>query len=375
MSLRHLGKALFVLSIFVLLARQLGLNTLIAQSRSHTLDAVLDPRGASEVTVCSQNLANYGQLADVIRRTPGMSAERLADKEDALVQRFVSAKCDIIAVQEVLGRDEEVSQKALQKLATRLHFASNRTWDVITGPSNDPTLRNGYLYAKDRAEFGTKVSYSRVELPKLLDKDKPKLFVRGPLEVQFTVRGQGEALPKTVVLVNYHFKSKRGGAGDPAQLEWETYRMQMAEALRRIVSNRHKRALESGDSVLILLGDRNSNFDAASAKLLDGTLSFGFFQGDAVCRLSKRGVPLCQAGYAKPPLLFSVLTTDPQTKLLSGTHRYKKEYSWLDEILISQPALPAAWERFDSTGDYASGVVYEPRDASDHALVWTRLNW
>lgn len=357
------------------LALQYRGDLLDAQSRSQDLTLAADPRGAPELTICSQNLNNYGLLADMIKRTPGMTADVLDQKEQALVKRFNAARCDIIALQEVLGRDEETSRKALQKLATRLRFATNRTWEVVTGPSNDPSLRNGYMYAKDRAEMLSRVSYYRVELPKLLEKDKSRMFSRGPLELQLAVKGQGDAPAKTVILVNFHFKSKRGGGGDPAQLDWETARMQMAEAMRRIMANRHRSAFESGETILVLLGDRNANFDAATAKILEGTLSLGMFQGDGVCRLSKRGVPLCQAGNAKPQTLFSVLTGDPQTKQVPGTHRYKKEYSWLDEILIAPPGLPAAWERFDSTGDYASGVVYDPREASDHALVWTRLNW
>jgi endonuclease/exonuclease/phosphatase family metal-dependent hydrolase len=368
-------KLILSLVVLLALARALGIDGLTAQSRTNQLVVDSDPRGASEVTICSQNLNNYGLLPDVVKRTPGMSAERLAEKESALVKRFVKAGCDIVAVQEVLGRDEATSNNALTRLATKLHFSSNRSWAVVTGPSNDPMLRNGYVFAKDRAEMLSRLSYAQVELPKMIEQEKPRSFSRGPLEVQFAVKGQGEAAPKTVVIINFHLKSKRGGAGDPAQLEWETARMQMTEALRRIIANRHKASLASGEVPLILLGDRNSNFDSASAKILDGTLSLAMFQGDGVCRLSKRGVPLCQAGQAKPPNLFSVLTTDPQTKFLTGTHRYKKEYSWLDEILIATPALPAAWERFDSTGDYASGIVYDPREASDHALVWVRLNW
>ncbi len=364
-----------VIVAIALISRFVDLDALIAQSRTNVLAHGSDPRGVHEAVICSQNLANYGALPDVIRRVPGMSAERLAEKEAALVRRFAKAECDVIGVQEVLSRDEEAGKKALTRLATQLRFATYRQYDIATGPSNDPNLRNGYIFARDRVELLNKVSYYQVELPKLIETEKPRLFSRGPLEVQLQIKGQGEAPPKTLTLVNFHFKSKRGGKDDPAQLDWETARMQMAEAVRRIVNNRHKKSYEDGQSLLILLGDRNSHFDAASAKILDGTLSLGMFQGDGVCRLSKRGVPLCQAQQAKPPNFFSVLTSDPQTKLLTGTHRYKKEYSWLDEILMAQPGLAAAWERFDSTGDYASGVIYEPREASDHALVWVRLNW
>jgi endonuclease/exonuclease/phosphatase family metal-dependent hydrolase len=354
----------------LLLAARVG-----AQSRSNVLDSTADPRGEPELVVCSQNLANYGSIGDMIRRTPGMNADDGVEKEIAIAKRVAAAGCDIVAVQEVLGRDEAAARKALLKLAQRLRVYTNRFYDVVTGPTNDPVLRNGFLFAKDRGEVLTRVSYFKVELPKLVEDEKPRLFSRGPLEIQFVAKPRGGAPAKTITLVTFHFKSKHGGGGDPAQLEWETYRMEMAEALRRVVLNRHLAALGSAETLLLLLGDRNSNFDAASAKILDGTLTLGDFQGDGVCRLSKRGVPLCQAGTPGVPKLFSVLTLDPKTKLSPGSFRNKNEYSWIDEILMPQEALRSAWEGYDSVGDFNSGVIYEPRKASDHAMVYVKLQW
>ena len=133
--------------------------------------------------------------------------------------------------------------------------------------------------------------------------------------------------------------------------------------------------MSGGRNILLVLGDRNSNFDSASAKILDGILSLKQFQGSAPCRLSKRGAPLCKAGAAQPQKLFSVLTSDPRTKERQGTYHYKGIYSWIDDILMPASALPFAWEGPTSTGKYDSGVLYEPSAASDHALIWVRLNW
>lgn len=350
-------------------------SELYAQSRSNVLHPAADPRGEPELTVCSQNLENYGLYADVKRRVPSIDQDGFVEKESALAGRFASVGCDIIAVQELLGRNEEVATEALQKLAERMRKITNRFYEAVTGPSNDPSLRNGYLYAKDKGEVVTRVSYSRVELPKLAERDKPRLFARGPLEIQFITKPQGDSPAKTVSLINFHFKSKRGISGDPAELEWETYRMEMAEALRRIVLTRHINATVSGETLLVLMGDRNSNFDSASARILEGTLTLADFQGDGVCRLSKRGVPLCQAGAAQAQKLFSVLTLDPQTKLQRGTYLYQKVYSWIDDIILPAESLRTAWASYDSVGDFESGVVYEPVKASDHAMVYTKLNW
>lgn len=347
----------------------------VAQSRTNLSESSAAGLGEPELTVCGQNLANYGTFEAMKRREVRVTVEKVRQKEEALIERFLTAKCDVIAVQELLGKNEEVSLEALNGLAAKLKRRTNRTWEAKTGPSNDPYLRLGYLVAKDRAKVLNVLSYAKVELPKIIDEEKPRFFPRGPLEIQLEVPGRGDSYTKTVTLVTFHFKSKRGEKGDPAGLEWETYRIEMAEALRRVVESRHKRAFASGDTLLILLGDRNSHFDAASAKVLDGVLSLKHFKKDGACRLSKRGVPLCQAGATLPQRLFSILTGDPQTKLLHGTFVYQGVFSWIDDILMPAENLRFAWVNENNEGDYDSGVIYEPRQASDHALVYVRLNW
>lgn len=346
-----------------------------AQSRGNVLDPTEDPRGPAELTLCSQNLENYGEFADSKIRKPSLTSEEFEEKEKALAQRIVKAGCDVIAVQEVLGKNDEVALGALQRLGQVLQARTNRRYQARVGPTLDKFSHVGYLLAQDRVNFVTSVSYEKIELPKLTDKEKPREFIRVPLEVQLLVKPLAGSAPKTIGLVNIHFKSRRGGGGDPAELEWETYRMQMAEAVRRIVEKRFSRSMNSGETLLAVLGDRNSHYDTATAKILDGTLKLRDFKENAGCRLSKRGVPLCQAGFGGPPELFSVLTGDPQVRLQPGTQQYKDEYSWLDDILLPTESLRFAWKTFESVGDYDSGLVYEPKAASDHALVWVRFNW
>jgi len=359
-----------------MLALLLALPSLsVSQSRTSNLATLTDPRGRPELTICSQNLANYGSINDSRLRDPGLGPEQYRIKEQGLARRMTTAGCDVVAVQELLGKDERLATLALSELAKELRRISGRTFEVRAAPSNDSLARNGFLVAVDRASIVDTLSYVRVELPKLSKDQKPRSFARGPFEIQLLVRPLDGSQPKNVSLVTFHFKSKRGAGDDPAGVEWETWRMEMAEALRRVVETRHSEAFRSGDSPVILLGDRNSNFDTATAKILDGTLQLKDFRGTAPCRLSKRGMPLCQAGAVRPPKFFSVLTTDPHTKGNPGTFVYKKVYSWLDEILLPAKSVSLAWEKYDTEGDYDVGVVSEPRQASDHSLVYVRLNW
>lgn len=345
-----------------------------AQVRSNIVNPDLEPRGPAEATICTQNLENYGLYETAVQKGSNAKTD-FQFKQDALVQRFATNSCDIILVQEVAAPNEYEATRVLQQLADALKRRTNRQYDVKTAESNDRFLRLGFIVAKDRAEILNSTSYSRVELPKISKKDKPVLFTRGPLEIQLKVYGKQGSEAKNLVLVNMHFKSKVAGSGDPAGLEWEPLRMQMAEALRRVIEKRHSENFSSANTLLILAGDRNSNFDSASANILNGTLRLKEFGAEGKCRLSKNGLPLCKQGAATQQQLFSVLTSDPETKLNPGTYRYEKVYSWLDDIIMPAETLRFAWAEATSEGNYNSGVVYEPRDASDHAMAWVRLNW
>jgi predicted extracellular nuclease len=334
-----------------------------------------DPRGASDLTVCSQNLKLYGTFNTLKVRNPAYTKQEHAEKISALVERFDAVNCDVIALQEVMGEKEADAKAALEELAVHLGKKDNRVFSTRVAPPAEGGMTLGFLVANDRASILNAVSYAKVELPKLTEKQRPRLFLRTPMELQISVPSRNGQELKTISVVNFHFKSKRGAASDPTGLEWETYRMEMAEALRRIIDHRHKQAFASSDSLLLVMGDRNGNYDVASARILEGSLVLQEFRTNGACRLSKRGVPICKTGTTLPQRLFSVFARNERVHSLPGTYSYEGEYSWLDDILMPAESLPFAWKSPYTEGEYDSGVVYAPKSASDHALVYVNLNW
>ena len=339
-----------------------------AEIRTNITDVTHDRRGKFDITICSQNLQNYGRLKDAARRVKGLDQAGLFEKRSDLVRRFHDARCDVIALQELIGANEEYAKQALKELVEMLQYRTNRWFDIYLSPSNDKALRLGYLVAKDTATLRGMTSYRAVELPKISEMQKPRLFSRGPFEIRLQVNGKDGASSRLIKLVTFHFKSRAFNSRDGAELEWETYRMEMAEALRTIVLNRHKSSLEGDGSLVVLLGDRNSHFDTASAKILSGELNLRSFQGTAPCRLSKRGVPLCKPGNVNPPLFTSVLTTDPEVKRTAGSYLFEKTFSWLDDILIPTAQLPFAFSKDGIEGNYESGVISKYKKASESLL-------
>jgi endonuclease/exonuclease/phosphatase family metal-dependent hydrolase len=334
-----------------------------------------DYRGEPDLIICSQNLKLFGTYAVMKARAPGYKMIQYESKVEDLVARFKREKCDVIAVQEVMGKREEEQKGALAELAKVLRRDTGRVYESRVAPPADGAMTTGFMVATDRAEILQTFSYSRVELPRIDKKQKPRSFSRTPLEIQLAVTSRDGEIRKMVSIVNFHLKSKRGGEGDPTGLEWETYRMEMSEALRRILESRHKDSFASGESILVVLGDRNSNFDVASARILEGSLTLGSFIGGGPCRLSKRGVPLCKAESEVPRKLFSVITSNKQSMPQAGTFSYKGEYSWLDDIMMPAESLHYAWMSPYSESIYNAGAVYTPQDASDHAMLYVKLNW
>jgi hypothetical protein len=335
-----------------------------------------DPRGATDLVICSQNLKLFGSFQHLSRSNPSYTRERHNTKINDLIARFISAKCDIVAVQEVIGKTPSDGEAALTELAEVWRARSNRFFKVATAPPSEGSMTNGFLIALDRASVLQTLPYGRVQLTKIASRQKPRLFSRPPFELQISVKARESELVKTVSIVNFHFKSKRGGMDDPTGLEWETYRMEMAEGLRRVLEIRHKEAFSAPDNILVVLGDRNGNFDVASARILDGSLSLASFGERGPCRLSKRGIPLCALDSPLPRRLFSALLGDNSGAIsYPGTYNYKGEYSWLDDILLPAESLRYAWRSAFIEGAFNSGVVSSPAEASDHSLVYVGLNW
>ncbi|NMC63415.1 MAG: hypothetical protein GYA55_09650 [SAR324 cluster bacterium] len=326
------------------------------------------------ITICSQNLERYGSKRIFLNANPQKNDYDFERKEEAIVERIKKAQCDVIALQEILGKNQREAEDSVNNLAAVISRAVGQSYEGLVGETNDDFIRVGFIYSRSRLEVEEAASYKDDELPKLLPIQRPHLFLRLPLELKAKLRlRNGSALP--ISLVTFHFKSKSGGTKDPTGYMWETIRMESAEKLRELVLKRNEKAFKTGGPILVLLGDRNSDETQASSEILEGNLRLSSFQGiNPECQLSKKAKPLCRDAITDHQQVFySVLTRDPDTGALPGTHTYRKQTSWLDDILMPQASLPYALEDATKEGDYDSGVVLDPPEASDHALVFVRL--
>lgn len=315
------------------------------------------------VIVCTLNLHNFG-------KERGEKFRSL--KASLLAERIVNGKCDIVGVQEISAKRTDFALKLCSLLTSKLEELTFSSWDCIVGDATEGEHRPGFVFKKKFIELVKAYSLRNVELPKLVDLDKPSSFQRVPLQADFKVKFTNTT--RALTILNIHFKSKAGAKDDPLDLKWETVRMEQAEGLRQYVEKEILKSQKLRVPVLIL-GDRNSDFSSPSFKILTGQLKLEDFKGKAPCRVSKSLRAVCLTEIEREPNFVSATALNRSVITSGGTFFYKKKGYFFDDILIDVYHSELVKKRQFSTQDWHSGIVWEPAEASDHALVWAKLVW
>jgi predicted extracellular nuclease len=317
-------------------------------------------RSGRELNICSQNLETYSPLRGILKERRTFTALSFAKKEESLIGRALAADCDLVAVQEAVGRTEEEALNSVQRLAALFSLRLNKKFAAIIAGGNDPFLHVGIIYNSKRMRIGTRLTPQLI-LPKLSSQQRPRTQLREPLDVVFRFKAREKALLKELRLIAFHLKSKRGGFLDPAKISWEGARMEAAEAIRASLNERR----ESRRSITVVLGDRNSGRESATTALLKGESKFADFQNQPGCSVLKDGKLLCEDQQAlHKPALASIFENDRLLSRYIGTFAYQKKFEWLDDILIPPGKL-----KYLET----CGVIWDYPQASDHAMVVGRI--
>lgn len=338
----------------------------------------VDTRGEAELRLCTQNLEQYGApppaLAGKKQNRKGKSAEEFRqEKEDFLIARLLAARCDVVAVQEVHGASSGQAGVNLRRLAARLAEKSGRRFESFVGETLRQPIFNGFLVALDAVEVeAVDSSYNWENLPKLQPLGPSRKFMRSPLGITLKVRGKNGKSSRRIFLLNIHLKSKRDGWKDPTGSDYETSRMEMAEKAREIAVR--KGELRGEEDLEIILGDRNSTAQSASAEILSGTLQLSDFF-NKYCRLFDREQVKCKQGARRAPQfvgLFAKKGEEETAFRYSGSFSYRQQLAFIDEILVETKHL---WIFRNERKVLAAGLEGVFRKGSDHKLLWTELNW
>ena len=327
------------------------------------------PQGEAELRLCTQNLFRLGEK----------SAKRKRDKPavlrqaEYLVERMKKRRCDVVAVQEVFGQTKSEARRRLNALAYGLSRASGRRFTAHVGDAFEEEIRCGFLVAESIGEVEGLEDYRTHELPMLQPLGPVHHFNRGPLGLRLLVKPRTSAPAKRFFIVNMHLKSKAEGWKDPSRTDFEALRMEMAEGLRELALSR-SRELGEG-TVLVVLGDRNSDAQSASADILTGRRKLEDFGRTNGCRLGDGYVSVCEAALPREPVLDGVFQY--RNEHMSGgypwgSYRYRGIWSLIDEILIKPQDR---WMVLSDDKTLTIGLEGELYKGSDHRLLWADFNW
>jgi endonuclease/exonuclease/phosphatase family metal-dependent hydrolase len=340
----------------------------LVESDSSTVDYVVKEqltgfstdKKLEHITVCSQNLNNYNFSSKVKPKN--------AKQSDFLVERFVNASCDIIAVQELLRGSKKEAERSLKYLAKKLSKQTGDTYQIIVGDAEDKRITNGYLVSSSVAEIVSVHDYSRKNIPRLSILGPGRIFSRGPLELKLRLRTSPNSATRDLILYNIHFKSKADGWKDKTGTSYETLRMEMAEGLRNII----EAEVKAPETVVMVLGDRNSSSGSATDEILSGKRTLEDFSERLICRLSDELEPLCKEEARVKTVLVGLISEALKSKQLSGgSYRYKGQMYLLDEIYV----LPKDNSRFRKSNNQPNvGIEGVFGKGSDHKLVYAVLS-
>lgn len=320
-------------------------------------------KGPAEVRFCTQNLFNYGLPAQ------GKNAQRPADQKRDLIGRMTSARCDLVALQEVTGKDQRRAQRTVDDLANTLTMITGKRFTGMLGESRNDRIRNGFLVSDRAGTVLSTRSFYRFPLPPLQRRGPAQSFTRGPLAILLEVRPQTGAPPKRLIVINLHFKSSHDGWKDPSGTDYEAIRMEMAEAVRR---GADEMVRGYGRHVpIVIMGDRNADEFSATSAILSGERVLDDFRIAGRCSLGEKNQPVCGRLPAHQPEFVPLFATKFRGQD-TGSYRYKSRNGFIDEILIGAEDLELVQ---NTRGELAVGITGEFYHGSDHKLLWAELNW
>ena len=306
-----------------------------------------------KIVFCSQNLNNLAA-----------SQKGFQKKLGQLTKRFISADCDLIALQEVSGQNKIRAERNLSLLSAELNKRSDKVFRGYVGDSNDQRIRNGFLAANTLGKVFRLETYADKPVTRLNPRGPSLRFTRGPLSLEF------EPIPGLrVTAFSMHLKSKAGAWKDRTKTRFELLRMAMANSLRKLALSRIGKR-----SLVVILGDRNSEPESASAGILEGELNLADFRVGAACQLTEQLEASC-SGLSEREPVFSPLLASQYEKVqrlqYTASYRYRGRLEIIDEILVPVEQVQAFR---DSKGDLRVGTEGTFGRGSDHKLIWAELD-
>lgn len=318
----------------------------------------------NKLTICSLNLYRLGE-----KGFKNESPEFLSQRK-YLADRIIDEDCDIIALQELVGKKKSKSAAVLHNLINYIHSKSeHRLYKFLLGESNDSWNRNAFIYDSEFLNYKNFKSWNKQTLIKDDIRSSPWSHTRGPISVFFNFKKNKFNIKEDILVVNYHLKSKASGWKDPLGTKFEYQRMLSANGIRDIIKSETNNVPVM--PIVVLLGDRNSSNSGASSEVLSGRLNAVDFFRKGTCKISPEGSALCPPETFRTPDMIPVLQNkEIELGRKIGTYRIGRRLEILDEIYLSSNYYELV---LGPRGEIRSKTVGEFKKGSDHLLSLVEL--
>lgn len=358
-----------------------------------------DPREEGEVRLCSVNLNNYGLPIEMGRLLPKTALLRRPALERSILRGIKKARCDVVAIQGVVGRDFSSARQGLEMLSTKLQKQTQLPWKIYTAGSGYRLAQHGFLVNENSVQVLAIISHTDKLLPRFGPFEEEK-FVRAPLELQMKVSGKGKAEHRSLSLITFVFqKTLNVKPRDP-----EVMRMQMAEALRQLVNLNDQIIDPFKPPIVIFLGDRMTPNFSPTNQVLEGRLLLTDFGPEGHCKIDQKEKIICNPNPQYPKTLFGLFANDmrtlaktapgvrdsnsnsgnPQVNKFTPGNKKASAANRIDaallndltaDIFLLQSDLSYAWATQRIPGHYQIGFEKIANGLKESPLIWVELNW
>ena len=325
----------------------------------------------NKITLCSQNLENLSLTSDLVETK---KTNEVLFRTDLFVTRFLKQNCDLIAVQELVDKNDGDAKKTIRLLTQKLSNKSKakrkryKFLSIVTRQTNLEqkigVIVNRNIFRVEKADL-----QKYKVLPKHTTSQRPRVNLRTPLLVRLSLR-KNKNIKLSVFII--HFKSKHGAKDDPQKLMWETYRMEMAQELNERINKEIKKG-----QIVIVMGDRNSEINSASNLILTGKLKLSDFKNQLDESTKSRGCKILKdlsiycddftENRTKNFELSSLVYKDYDSKI--GSYNYKGKLNKIDDIITNNERVGIKLKKIKG------GVllISEKIEPSDHKMVWAKV--
>jgi len=377
----------------LLAARIIRHRMMKAQRQELGLDRLraADPRGEPEIRLCSVNIDSYSTVKEYKRVFKAAKLPNRTKIETSVVAAAQSASCDVIALQGLMGQEEEIAQEALETLQKKIQKSLGGEWTSRMGKATSGTLRNAFLVRGDKVRVNQFVSYED-KAPTSFGAFNINSVARPMIRIDLEVSGVGNASPKTreVMVFTYDFRNADGKLYEP-----EAHHMQMADLLRQIVHSELDNYPPERRPIVVLLGDRQGPQAAPGTQLLEGRYRLMDFTLNGKCKLQPDNKVQCDPSMVHLKEFFGVTTeglnVEPTRKVKKDeagektvlVYPSKKkmlpkeiaERKRTSEVYLSSEDLSLAQVSPTSFGRYQAGIKKVQTSLTESPLVWVELNW